>query len=777
MRIFVSSTYRDLVAHREMVNQVLARMKLEFAAMEYFGSRGDEALPICKQEIGECDLFVGIYAWRYGWQPDETGPSITEAEFNEARARGKTCLCYVVDDDHPWRPSMIDPPDSDAGRSLAVFKARIARLVRSTFTTPENLASQVAADLGREVSRLGVEAAPTRPMPDRLWAGYCLRLASELAKDTESTVNYLPLHIEDPRGLRSDLGQRFFAWLEELHEPMLAILGDFGSGKTTFCRHLCQELAAAWEPDSDSFLPVLIPLRAYRSSATLSDMMAAELRRLGGSINRLTDIMRLLIILDGLDEQAERFSDQETSRLLFEAHEAMPAESKIVLTCRTHFFRDDVAESRLLAKPNRFATGLLPRGVSAIPTLYLAPLNAEQKQEYLRRTQGDSWREAAATIERVYDLQDLANRPILLSLITNLLPELRAEDGGVGQARLYEIATESWIVRESWRGLDAEEVARFLEDVAFAGLMNRQEAIHYRDLSTSVRQHFDTKILSAVDLEAWDGIVRTSLFMNRDADGYYAFMHKSFQEYFAARALIRMICSRSFPQFPEHANNRISEEMRNLVGQLMPRESCNEFYYLLGEHVSLEATRIAAALINQLHPSIDFGPDDERIPRICLTYREHHYNFIAEACFYVFRTTRSRYALPTLFEYLYEHPDFLDVPDNLKTIAVIADRREIATLSRLRDRITADVEALFSLDPQEFDEYLRHNPKPRFGDDNDESIMTAIENARTLFRKRRLREVRLSDFLDKGWRITGSEVEAVITLIEAGAAASDTAPI
>jgi len=125
-------------------------MRLEHSAMEYFGSRTDEAVPACKSEIDRCDYLIGIYAWRYGWRPTPKSPSITEEEFLYARGSGKQCLCYVVDEAHPWPPSFIDK-GRDAAQ-LAVFKRKVSQLVRSTFTTPDNLVKQIAADLARETA-------------------------------------------------------------------------------------------------------------------------------------------------------------------------------------------------------------------------------------------------------------------------------------------------------------------------------------------------------------------------------------------------------------------------------------------------------------------------------------------------------------------------------------------------------------------------------------------------------------------------------------------------
>jgi hypothetical protein len=58
-------------------------------------------------------------------------------------------LCYVVDDLHPWPPSLIDT--GEPAELLRRFKGKVAKLVISRFTTPDNLAMQVAADVAREL--------------------------------------------------------------------------------------------------------------------------------------------------------------------------------------------------------------------------------------------------------------------------------------------------------------------------------------------------------------------------------------------------------------------------------------------------------------------------------------------------------------------------------------------------------------------------------------------------------------------------------------------------
>jgi hypothetical protein len=489
-------------------------------------------------------------------------------------------------------------------------------------------------------------------------------------------------------------------------------------------------------------------------------MLGAELRRLGGDTTRLGDIPRLLIVLDGLDEQAERFSEDETSRLLFQVSGTMPATSKIMLTCRTHFFRDRVAESRLLTARDRFATGLL-RHDRPIPKLYLAPLSLDQREDYLRRTQGADWERAARTIDHIYDLQDLANRPILLNLITHLLPELRAEQGGIGQARLYEIAARSWLDRERWRGLEPAEVLRFVEELAFTSLINDTPFLHHRDLSESVRQHFDARILSAVDLEAWDGVVRTSLFLNRDADGNYTFMHKSFQEYFAARALVASV-GRPFRDLPDQASHSITPETVVFVGQMMSPASYRRLFDMLADETSTEAAAVAAQIVNHLKPPADLLPDDEEIDRIGPAYHASPYVHHAEAVHYVFRTTRSRRSLPMLFAELYEHPNYNTSPAVLATIAAIADERDVVDLTRLRRRMTTDMRSVLDMDVAQFESILWKNGVT---DHRTAELGRTFEKTQAIYRAGGGTEIRLSNLLvnhDKSWTITIAEVNEII---------------
>ncbi|MFH0990873.1 MAG: SUMF1/EgtB/PvdO family nonheme iron enzyme [bacterium] len=84
-RIFVSSTFKDLEQFREAVRAAIRQLGAIDVAMEHFGARDERPLDECIRLVREeSDIFVGIYAHRYGFIPEGETISISEAEYNTA---------------------------------------------------------------------------------------------------------------------------------------------------------------------------------------------------------------------------------------------------------------------------------------------------------------------------------------------------------------------------------------------------------------------------------------------------------------------------------------------------------------------------------------------------------------------------------------------------------------------------------------------------------------------------------------------------------------------
>ena len=148
MKTFLSSTYIDLVEHRKASVEALERLGEKVGRMEVFGARPEEPTRACLRELEDCDLFVGIYAHRYGCEP-EGDLSITELEFDHAKKHRKPMFCFVLEENYPWPPQMIQA--NPAKSKLLRFKEKkIGReFARETFTSPDQLAARVATAIGR----------------------------------------------------------------------------------------------------------------------------------------------------------------------------------------------------------------------------------------------------------------------------------------------------------------------------------------------------------------------------------------------------------------------------------------------------------------------------------------------------------------------------------------------------------------------------------------------------------------------------------------------------
>jgi tetratricopeptide (TPR) repeat protein len=101
-------------------------------------------------------LFVGIYAHRYGYIPDGKDISITEQEFDHAKKLGKPIFGFIISDEHPWPPKHIE---HDKKAKLDAFLSKVKRQPVEFFTTPDNLANNIASSVGHYISE-------HKPIPD-----------------------------------------------------------------------------------------------------------------------------------------------------------------------------------------------------------------------------------------------------------------------------------------------------------------------------------------------------------------------------------------------------------------------------------------------------------------------------------------------------------------------------------------------------------------------------------------------------------------------------------
>ena len=129
-KVFISSTYLDNIERRRLVENAVLQAQMLPKGMERFTAGTDPALAECQRLAAECDVYVGILAYRYGWIPDGQTLSITELEYDAAKAAGRACYVFLVSEDVPVFPERdFDPGEDRWGKQqkLDAFKQKCER--------------------------------------------------------------------------------------------------------------------------------------------------------------------------------------------------------------------------------------------------------------------------------------------------------------------------------------------------------------------------------------------------------------------------------------------------------------------------------------------------------------------------------------------------------------------------------------------------------------------------------------------------------------------------
>src|SRR5574341_786270 len=163
MKVFLSSTYLDLIEHRKEAAEALARLGHHVIGMETFNARTEDPTKASLHEVEECELFVGIYAHRYGTLIGSAKISVTEQEFDYAVKTGKEIFAFYVDDDYPWPPKVVDK-DPEQIKRLKEFKIKIVNhVVPDYFTDKKDLAYKIVSAVKSNFARTDSQLPTLEP--------------------------------------------------------------------------------------------------------------------------------------------------------------------------------------------------------------------------------------------------------------------------------------------------------------------------------------------------------------------------------------------------------------------------------------------------------------------------------------------------------------------------------------------------------------------------------------------------------------------------------------
>ncbi|MBF0495178.1 MAG: pentapeptide repeat-containing protein [Deltaproteobacteria bacterium] len=371
---------------------------------------------------------------------------------------------------------------------------------------------------------------------------------------------YVQSYCIDKEENESLLDKAVEQFLDKSSNSFLTLLGDFGTGKSSFSLHYFVELAEKYLQDETARIPIFISLKDYQQELNLEDFIIREVferLEIEVSLPAFQDLAlagKFVFFMDGFDELASLSDNELTCRNLKELTKlsfentifmttktGSPAQAnKIILTCRTHAFPSEEQIEHMLRGVFKTDYATVYRDYIngtdfEITRLYLKEFNEDQVREYVRMVTDDSTAQAVLElIDDIYDLKGLSKRPLLLEMIIETLQKLKDEEK-VNVADLYRTYTDQWIQRDDWRSHMTPVGKRaFMWQVATKMFKEGGSAsIHYSKLDRPDVNYIEDRA-TALDDDYYKYEITTCAFLNRDKEGNYKFIHKSFQEYFIA---------------------------------------------------------------------------------------------------------------------------------------------------------------------------------------------------------------------------------------------------
>jgi len=379
--------------------------------------------------------------------------------------------------------------------------------------------------------------------------------------------NYIPSKCHDEKGGNKGLLHNYvLEWLNDPKRKLLAVLGDYGIGKTSFCYKFACDMTGS------EYVPVVVNLKTVKAEGWRD--IQREVRSRAGDSTQSP-----VLILDGFDELSRTFDKETVLKEIENLSKTTQEYKKMILTSRTQFFRSEEEEKETLVRKEFHERGPRSMTYPRFEIIYVSLFDDEQIRQYLDFCLGKAgsekfWNE---TVEKVFDVKDLARRPILIDLIVTDLDAVQNIAGKVTPGKIYRIVTKRWQEREEQRLPPSIElhhkeekipknIILFMEELAYWMFTREKDRLHFNTLKDAINKYFDnkTKEMLRLSLDNLDYQIRNCTFLSRnEAEGYYAFAHRSFIEYFVAKKLAREIPENKAQEI------RITDETALFVSELI----------------------------------------------------------------------------------------------------------------------------------------------------------------------------------------------------------------
>ncbi|WP_321436321.1 pentapeptide repeat-containing protein [uncultured Bacteroides sp.] len=355
-------------------------------------------------------------------------------------------------------------------------------------------------------------------------------------------------------------------WINNTNENKhLAILGDYGMGKTSFAKYLTYRLSEnILSGNSFSRFPVYISLTNCSPmhggiSKNIKSFVAEYLGVDYALFNKLVEKGKILFILDAYDEMGFIGTNQQRFKQFNEIWQLATKNNKIVFTGRPSYFPTEFELKKTLALPEE--------GYEIVQTqpyaekLTLKPLDDKRMQLYIEKYYQQKATIYFRWIKSNKSLYELCKRPSMMHIIREMLEDLYNSKDNYHMSAGYVIKRyinywinrqESKKIQSAFEGTSAKKedfIVTFFTKLAVEFYLSDKLKISSEDILNKITEEIRYRNLPILEnIESKEGFcleILTGYFIERDGDDY-KFVHKSFFEFFIASKIKELIKQNKF---------------------------------------------------------------------------------------------------------------------------------------------------------------------------------------------------------------------------------------
>lgn len=327
------------------------------------------------------------------------------------------------------------------------------------------------------------------------------------------------------------------------------VLGEFGAGKTFLLRELCRRMGR----DKHPVWPVLLEMSKLEKQHDLAELLGAHFGRADvpgynfKAFQYMLEEGRIALFFDGFDELADRVTYDTATAHFDTVLSAAQGQAKVLLSSRRqHFLTDGDADRAVRRELAKKAEGVAGAGYRLV---MIEPFGERQIKEYLRKRLDDA--EAAEAryrlIDEVKDLLGLSHNPRMLAFIAGIpeesLREAKKEHGEISAAGLYELLVRHWLDFEhqrsrrmgSSKGIARAALDRGIEVLGISMWHERARTVGVERIREVLERSSGMLGEHSLDPGALTFVFGSGSLLVRDAEGQFAFVHRSVMEWLVAR--------------------------------------------------------------------------------------------------------------------------------------------------------------------------------------------------------------------------------------------------